>query len=110
MAHHNRDSFGSDADEFRPERWLEVAGTQAASIMEQNLAAFGFGSRTCIGKNVSLLEINKLVPVLARDFDFVFLNQHGAPERRGYVTVKNDWFVKMPHLYARITKRGQSKA
>ncbi|RYP41574.1 hypothetical protein DL767_000916 [Monosporascus sp. MG133] len=109
VAHHNQDIYGLDADEFRPSRWLEAAGTQATA-MEQNLVPFGLGSRTCIGKNVSLLEINKLIPVLVRDFDFSFLDKTGAPETRDYVTVTNDWFVKMPHLYARVVRRGNTAA
>lgn len=28
------------------------------------------GSRTCIGKNISLLEMTKLIPQLVRNFDF----------------------------------------
>jgi cytochrome P450 len=30
---------------------------------------FGYGSRTCLGKNISLLEIAKLVPQLIRHFE-----------------------------------------
>lgn len=75
--------------------------------MEQSLIPFGLGSRTCIGKNVSLLEINKIMPVLVRDFDFHFLDQHGAPETRDYITLKNKWFIKAPYLHARVVRRAQ---
>lgn len=32
--------------------------------------AFGQGARTCIGKNISLLEMSKLLPEVIRRFDF----------------------------------------
>lgn len=47
----NTEVFGDDAEEFRPERWLE---SQARNFeMEKNLLSFGAGTRTCVGKNVS---------------------------------------------------------
>ncbi|CAK7207773.1 hypothetical protein SEUCBS139899_010586 [Sporothrix eucalyptigena] len=61
--------FGADADEFRPERWLDQ-DKEKLSLMESYWLPFGAGSRTCIGKNISLLEINKLIPVLVKKFDF----------------------------------------
>ena len=33
-----------------------------------NKTAFGSGKRTCIGKNISLLEVHKLVPLLLMRF------------------------------------------
>lgn len=35
VAHRNRDVFGSDADEFRPERWLDY-DKHRLSVMESN--------------------------------------------------------------------------
>ena len=53
--------------EFRPERWLE-ADTEELAEMERCFMAFGAGKRTCIGKNISLLEVHKLVPLLLMNF------------------------------------------
>ena len=44
--------YGADASQFRPLRWLE--GNQA--YMDRHTFVFGAGTRTCIGKNVSLVE------------------------------------------------------
>lgn len=57
----NRDPtvFGRDADKFRPERWLEVNELQLKE-MEKLIFTFGHGSRECIGKNLALLEAQKL--------------------------------------------------
>jgi hypothetical protein len=37
--------------------------------MSSTLLHFGMGARTCIGKNISLLEVYKLVPTLLRRFE-----------------------------------------
>jgi cytochrome P450 len=52
VVHYDRDVFGADADEFRPERWL--VGEDDWRAMDRNLLIFGAGTRTCIGKNVGL--------------------------------------------------------
>jgi cytochrome P450 len=96
--------FGLAADEFRPERWLEAL-SECAVVMEHSMVHFGLGSRTCIGRNVSLLEINKLLPILMRDFDFSFLGKNGKPEARDFVPVKNKWFIKVQHLYAWVIRK-----
>ncbi|GES65319.1 cytochrome P450 [Aspergillus terreus] len=48
---------------------------------------FGAGSRTCIGKNISLLEMSKVLPQLYRKFEFKL-----APP--GEMVTYEDWFVK----------------
>ena len=94
VMHHNKDVFGEDDDAFRPERWLvdeelvaaagneggpAVRAREEQRIKEMNgmMLQFGMGSRTCIGKNISLLEIYKVVPSLLRRFEVstsTFLN------------------------------------
>jgi cytochrome P450 len=66
--HQSTAVFGSDANKFRPERWLQ-ASTEQKKIMERSLFSFGAGSRTCIGKNISWLEMYKLVPALLMNFE-----------------------------------------
>ena len=41
--------------------------------MNTTMFQFGAGSRTCIGKNLSLMEIYKLVPSFLRRFEVRFL-------------------------------------
>ena len=48
------------------------------------------GSRTCIGKKVSLLQISKVVPQLERKFD---MTVDKDLEREGLVSLSR-WFVK----------------
>lgn len=35
-------------------------------------AQFGAGPRTCIGKNISILEMSKVIPQIVRAIDFEF--------------------------------------
>lgn len=99
VAHRNTAVFGPDADVFRPERWLE-GDKERAKMMEQNFMPFGLGSRVCIGRNISLLEMNKVIPVIVQRFDFEF-----CPEIREDWSVKNRWFVKPVNFRAAVIKR-----
>jgi cytochrome P450 len=100
VAHHNTSIFGPDADTWRPERWLEIEEQGRGGEVEKYFFAFGMGGRTCIGKNISLLEISKLVPQLLRRFDFVL---DESEELRSL----NRWFVKQQNFRARIVARGE---
>lgn len=85
MAHRNKAVFGDDVDRFRPERWLEVS-KEKLQVMEHYMMPFGMGSRTCIGKNISMLEISKLIPQLVRSFEFQLEDER--------LVGRNHWFVK----------------
>ena len=65
---HRSSIFGDKPDEFRPDRWIE-AGPEDRRRMENALFTFGAGSRTCIGKNISLLEMYKFVPAVLMAFE-----------------------------------------
>ncbi|ETI27659.1 hypothetical protein G647_00108 [Cladophialophora carrionii CBS 160.54] len=97
VAHANQNMFGADAEEFRPERWLEDA--ERAAEMNRNILTFGAGSRTCIGKNISLLEISILIPELVRKFDFTLVDPHRPLES------ENVWFVKQKNLECYVSLR-----
>lgn len=72
VLHRDVDVFGKDANEFRPERWLE--DEEQAKKMERFMFQFGGGAHVCIGRNLALLEINKVIPRLLRDFKFVLVH------------------------------------
>ncbi|KAM0541732.1 hypothetical protein ACHAPJ_013137 [Fusarium lateritium] len=71
VLHRDKDVFGYDADRWRPSRWIEASAEQKRR-MENHMFAFGAGSRTCIGKNISLLEMFKMVPALLRRYELEF--------------------------------------
>ena len=75
VLHRRKEVFGEDVDVYRPERWL-VDGSKDKDSEERRIKEmggtmlqFGMGARTCIGKNISLLEIYKLVPTVLRRFE-----------------------------------------
>ncbi|KAL6154177.1 hypothetical protein ACJQWK_01907 [Exserohilum turcicum] len=90
VAHYNTDIFGPDAAKFVPERWL-TDDAEKLSSMNRNLLAFGAGPRTCLGKNISLLEMFKVVPQVIRHFDFEILADKQTG--KGYAW-KTYWFTK----------------
>ncbi|KAH7146836.1 cytochrome P450 [Dactylonectria estremocensis] len=68
VLHCSKDIYGPDPERFRPERWI---GDEKTSIMDSMMFAFGAGSRACLGRNISLLEMTKVVPQIVRKFDLV---------------------------------------
>ncbi|KAF4871936.1 Cytochrome P450 monooxygenase lolP1 [Colletotrichum siamense] len=67
--------FGADADMFRPERWLGISKEQYRVMDTQVMLDFGVGSRwECLGKNIAMLELNKVYVELLRRFDFTIVD------------------------------------
>ncbi|KAE9409329.1 cytochrome P450 [Gymnopus androsaceus JB14] len=62
------DVWGSDAEIFRPERWLERKKQGIRN--EREIFAFSEGPRSCIGKVFALCEVKALVVTLLRQFSF----------------------------------------
>ncbi|OQV04065.1 hypothetical protein CLAIMM_09012 [Cladophialophora immunda] len=67
-AHFDRTVFGKDADEFRPDRWLEP-DHQRRLMMERTVLGFGAGKRVCIGRHIAELEMKKVIPRILLEFD-----------------------------------------
>lgn len=104
VAHRNQDVWGVDADDYRPERWLDSPEDKLRQ-MNALFMPFGLGSRTCIGKNISLLEISKVVPQLLRKFDISAVNRTGAANGGGQLPSRCAWFVKQKEFMAQIKPR-----
>ncbi|KAL3454831.1 cytochrome P450 [Aspergillus insuetus] len=75
VAHRNPSIFGADASKFNPERRIN------------NPKNLGQGARTCIGKNISLLEMYKVIPEIVQTFDFEIITD-------GEWKTRNARFVK----------------
>ncbi|KAK0257084.1 hypothetical protein LTS09_007989 [Friedmanniomyces endolithicus] len=91
--------YGPDPYVFRPERWLE-ADEQSLKLMERNFLAFGSGTRTCLGRNISQLEISKVVPQVLRRFEFELAGPPGREWR-----LHCYWFVRQTGLICRVKRR-----
>lgn len=110
VAHRNHEIWGEDAEEFRPERWLEAQAEAEAEAgnrerlqrMEAYYLPFGLGARTCIGRHISILEIVKLTPRLLRDFEF----ELDRPEEG--LKCNDWWFVLPKNLMVRVKRAKQT--
>lgn len=62
----NANIWGKDVDVFRPERWLthENGGVETEEDVKERESAldlvFGYGRWQCLGRNVALIELNKV--------------------------------------------------
>jgi len=63
----NKDFYGEDAEEFKPERWME--SEQRSFRLEAAQFTFGAGPRVCLGKEVAMLEMHKLLPEVSLSLD-----------------------------------------
>ena len=92
-----KEIYGDDAVEFNPERWLRRKDESKAEhakkrhLMVRADLSFGYGSRSCIGKNLVNLEMYKLISTLAGKFE---------------VSLRDDLFEALPsfHLYHPLTE------
>ncbi|KIW21750.1 uncharacterized protein PV07_12820, partial [Cladophialophora immunda] len=94
----DRRVYGEDCDQFRPERWLEAPEEQLTAMERANLA-FGHGKRGCLGKNIALLEISKLVPQLLRRYEFSL----ARPDLKW--KVRGGWMVRQEGVVVTVSKR-----
>ena len=64
--HRNKNVFGEDAMEFRPERWLD---DERSRDLRRCFFSFGYGSRGCLGRNLAWMEMLKAISSLFRRYD-----------------------------------------
>ncbi|OQU86592.1 hypothetical protein SORBI_3003G109766 [Sorghum bicolor] len=70
--HHDKDVWGPDADEFRPDRFAEGIARAASSGGDAPPAffPFGWGPRSCIGQTFALLEAKIGLAMILGKFAF----------------------------------------
>lgn len=104
VMHRNKAVWGPDAEQFRPERFLQAEGESDAEFAERlrvyndSDLSFGAGSRKCIGMNLGKLEVYKAVATLVAMFDF----ELGSSEEW---KLSAQLFPKVTGLQCRIRKR-----
>ncbi|KAK3694224.1 cytochrome P450 [Podospora appendiculata] len=86
--------FGPDADEFNPDRWQQRADETDDAFKDRmqlwNTANLVFGgeSRICLGRNLSMMEVYKLVPTLIATFDIALAD----PDEKWWTSSR--WFYR----------------
>ncbi|KAF2963896.1 hypothetical protein GQX73_g9664 [Xylaria multiplex] len=95
--------FGDDANEWKPERWIvgELNTEDQIRYMDKNLATFGYGSRTCIGRNLANVEMTKFVAEILTRYDVELLN----PAQPW--SIFSQWFAEINNMMVRLHKRGE---
>ncbi|KAJ7215089.1 cytochrome P450 [Mycena haematopus] len=68
----DKEIWGADAGEFRPERWENIPAAAGAipGVPHPNLFSFFAGQTNCIGYRFSLVEMKALLFTLIRAFEF----------------------------------------
>ncbi|EXJ95555.1 hypothetical protein A1O1_00677 [Capronia coronata CBS 617.96] len=95
VLHRNRAVFGDDIDTYRPERWFE----RDAKLMASHMYQFGGGSHLCIGRNLALFEMNKVLIQILREYD-ITLAHPGRP-----LQYHSTFFVVQEGLEVYLRKR-----
>ena len=93
---HSDPEVFEDPSSFKPERWLETDGDRLAK-MEKSFLTFGAGSRICMGRHISMIEMRKLIPEILRCFEV-------SIEDDKVWSVWNMWFV-VQNMPACVLKR-----
>jgi cytochrome P450 len=116
----SRKLFGNDADKFVPERWIPSDDTpeeqKRLRKMEQNLTTvssyiaeqfmdvtdlsrqFGMGSRSCVGRNLAIVEVYKYTASFLRTFEAEIVNEQQPWKTQSqWFSLQRDFWVKL-HL------------
>ena len=101
VQHRDERIFGEEPEQWRPERWLTARERETKS-MEHNLLSFGAGKRSCLGKNVAMLELHKVVPALLMRFDVRWAKGY---EDGKHWEVVNKWVLEQRGLMVELRER-----
>ena len=101
----NKTVFGENAEEFYPDRWLrrdeesDDEFTERMQVYNSAWLAFGGGSRICLGRNLSQMEVYKLIPSLLARFDIELEN----PDEEWWSSAR--WFYRVEGVICKIKHR-----
>ncbi|KAJ5203154.1 hypothetical protein N7449_005233 [Penicillium cf. viridicatum] len=97
----SKEIFGADAEEWKPERWIPVTEEDQSRISTMNgfLTTFGMGARSCVGRNIALVEVHKFIAQFFHHFDPEVVN-----EERPWA-IKSQWFAIQKDFWVTIKER-----
>ncbi|KEF51439.1 uncharacterized protein A1O9_12588 [Exophiala aquamarina CBS 119918] len=98
VLHRDPRIFGRDAEVWNPQRWID-ADTAQLRRMDAHLFSFGAGKRTCLGRHIAMLELNKIVPALLIRYDMRLADP--AKEWK----LRNSWIVTQSGIEVCLKRR-----
>ncbi|KAH9309144.1 hypothetical protein KI387_037055, partial [Taxus chinensis] len=66
--HHDKEIWGEDADEFKPERFAKGAGSACKHPM--GFLPFSYGGRSCVGQTLAIVETKLVLALILTRFAF----------------------------------------
>lgn len=87
--------FGANPLSWNPDRWLHAN----AKHMENELLTFGAGKRTCLGRNIAMLELHKLVPAVLLRYKMQL-----ADDKKEW-KLRNSWIISQEGVDVVIKRR-----
>ncbi|KAM3420810.1 hypothetical protein BST61_g4055 [Cercospora zeina] len=100
VLHRDTRIFGSDAEAWNPDRWLS-GDVERVKYMDHHILSFGAGKRTCLGRNIAMLEMSKLVPAMVLRYDMKLKE----PEKDWKLI--NAWAIRQEDLNVTLARRKQ---
>lgn len=91
-------TWGEDCLEFKPERWISERGN-IAHVPSYKFITFNAGPRTCLGKDISLIQLKIVAAAVLCKFHVQVVEGHPVTPRPSVV-------LRMKHgLKVKLTKR-----
>jgi cytochrome P450 len=90
-----QENWGSDAAEFKPERWLGSGEAKALGGAKDRFcfSTFSHGARSCIGQRFAHYEVLVFLAGLVGAFEWSFVEKEGLP--KGMVEADHDSTVML---------------
>ncbi|KAF0893317.1 hypothetical protein E2562_023951 [Oryza meyeriana var. granulata] len=87
--------WGEDCAEYRPERWVTEDG-KLRHVPAYRFMPFNAGPRSCLGKDISVVQMKSVVAAVAWNFDFEVVRGHVVePKLSVVMQMKNGLMVKV---------------